>query len=215
MTRLILIRHGQSIANAEHIFAGHSDFDLTDFGHEQARRAARYLRERESIDAIYASDLLRAYHTACPIAEAFGLPIVKDTTLREIFAGEWDGHYTDDIETRFPEDFHRWKTDYSHVRCTGGESIPEVYGRIVPHICALAEENDGKCILLATHATVVRSFDAFAKGYSAEETGSVPFSRNASINIYEYENGNVTPVCSDLVEHLGELVTGLPKKLDS
>ena len=215
MTRLILIRHGQSIANAEHIFAGHADFDLTDFGHEQARRAARYLHERESIDTIYASDLLRAYHTACPIAEAFGLPVVKDKALREIYAGEWDGQNTDDIEARFPEDFHRWKTDYSHVRCTGGESIPEVYRRTVPHICNLAEENDGKCILLATHATVVRSFDAFAKGYGAEETGSVPFSRNASINIYEYESGNAIPVCSDFVEHLGELVTGLPKKLDS
>ena len=215
MTRLILIRHGQSIANAQHIFAGQTDFDLTEFGQEQARRAARYLRERETVDAIYASDLLRAYHTACPIADTFELPIVKDTVLREIYAGKWDGHTTDYIETRFPEDFHKWKTDYSHVRCTGGESIPEVYRRVVPHICQLAEENDGKCILIATHATVVRSFDAFSKGYGAEETGSVPFSRNASINIYEYEDGKVAPVCSDLVEHLGDLVTALPKKLDS
>ena len=215
MTRLILVRHGQSLANAEHIFAGHSDFDLSELGHTQARLAADYLATHESIDAIYASDLLRAYHTATPIAERLGLPIIKDTGLREIFAGEWEGKTVFDLDTDYAEDFHVWKTDYSHARPTGGESIPEVYRRVIPHICNLARENDGKCILLATHATVVRSFDAFSRGLGAEESGRIPFASNASLNIFTYEEGVVTPVQSDITEHLGSLVTTVPHDLQA
>lgn len=215
MTQLILVRHGQSLANAKKIFAGHSDFDLSELGHTQARLAAEYLATHEKIDAIYASDLLRAYHTATPTAEMLGLPVIKDTGLREIFAGEWEGRTVFELDARFPEDFHVWKTDYSHARPTGGESIPEVYRRIVPHICELARENDGRCILLATHATVVRSFDAFAHGFGAEETGKVDFASNASLSFYHYEAGVVTPVCSDFTEHLGSLVTKLPRTLQA
>ena len=213
MTRLILIRHGQSLANAEHIFAGHSDFDLSELGHTQARLAAEYLAANEKIDAIYASDLLRAYHTATPTAHLLGLPIIKDTGLREIFAGEWEGKTVFELDERYPEDFHVWKNDFSHARPTGGESIPEVYRRIVPHICELARQNDGKCILLATHATVVRSFEAFSRGFGAEETGRVEFASNASLNIYTYEGGTVIPVRSDITEHLGDLVTKIPRAL--
>ncbi len=215
MTKLILVRHGQSKANAQHIFAGHSDFDLSELGHTQAGLVADYLAAHERIDAIYASDLLRAYHTATPTAERLGIPVIKDTLLREIFAGEWDGLPVSELEERFTEDFRLWKTDYSHVRPTGGESIPEVYQRIVPHICEIARKNEGKCVLIATHATVVRSFDAFAHGYGAEETGKVNFASNASLNIFTYENGTVTPVFSDFTDHLGELISGVPSTLQA
>lgn len=215
MTKLILVRHGQSIANKEKIFAGHADYDLSDLGHRQARLVADYLSAHETIDAIYASDLLRAYHTATPTGERLGLPVIKDRGLREIFAGQWDGLLVSQVEERFPEAFHAWKTDYSHVRPTGGESIPEVYRRIVPHICELAEKHEGQCLLLATHATVVRSFEAFAHGLGAEETGSVPFASNASLNIYTYEKGIITPIVSDFTEHLGDLISEVPKALQA
>ena len=210
MTRLILIRHGQSLANAKDLFAGHSDFDLSDFGKLQASLAASYLRQREQIDAIYASDLLRAYHTACPIGEAFGLPVIKDTSLREIFAGEWEALSFSYIAEHYPEEFGVWRQDYSHARPVGGESTAEVYRRVVPHIRALAEENDGKCLLLATHATVVRAFDAHARGFGEDETGKISFAHNASINIYTYDQGKVEVVESNIIEHLGDNVTYLP-----
>ena len=211
MTRLIIVRHGQSLANAKQVFAGHSDYDLSELGHTQARLAAEYLAAHERIDAIYASDLLRAYHTATPTAELLGLPVIKDTGLREIFAGEWEGKSVFDLMENYPEDFRAWKENYSLSRPTGGESVPEVYRRIVPHICSLAEQNEGKCILLATHATVVRSFEAYTRGFGAEETGRVEFVSNASINIYTYDKGSVTLERSDITEHLGDLVTRIPR----
>ncbi len=211
MTKLILVRHGQSLANADHLFAGHSDFDLSDFGKRQAALAAQYLRERESIDVIYASDLLRAYHTACPIADAFGLPIIKDTLLREIYAGKWEGMSFPDIAKVYPEEMYVWRNNYAHCRPVGGESSIEVFRRIVPHILSLAEENDGKCVLLATHATVVRAFDTYARGGTEYDTGSIPFYHNASINMYTYDKGVVSLLASDITEHLDCLNT-LPEQ---
>lgn len=209
MTKIIMIRHGQSEANAHELFAGHSDFDLSDFGKAQAAMAAKYLIEKEKIDAIYASDLLRAYHTACPIADAFGLPVIKDEGLREIYAGEWESLSFLAIAEKYPDEFRVWKNDYSNARPVGGESTAEVYERIVPHILELAKKHEGETVLLATHATVVRAFDAYARGYSARETGKVPFSQNASINIFKYENGRAEALSSNILEHLGDLVTYL------
>lgn len=215
MTRLILIRHGQSLANANNLFAGHSDFDLSDFGKQQARLAASYLRKKESLDAIYASDLLRAYHTATPIGEAFGIPVIKDTGFREIYAGEWESLSFDDIATRYAASFSVWKNDYSHARPVGGESTEEVYRRVVPHVKELAQKHDGGTILIASHATVVRAVEACAGGYRADETGKVSFCYNASINIYSYENGTISPIESNIIEHLGDQVTYLPKIINA
>ena len=108
MTRLIITRHGQSIANAQLRFAGHSDFDLSETGHTQAALVAKYLCENLHIDAIYSSDLLRAYNTALPTARALGMDIIPSTALREIFAGEWEGHTTDEIAAYYAEDFGVW-----------------------------------------------------------------------------------------------------------
>ena len=206
MTRIIMMRHGQSLANAQRRFAGHTDFDLTELGHKQAENAAQYLLKKEKIDAIYSSDLLRAYHTACPVAKSFGLPIIKDTCLREIRAGEWEALELTEIAERYTADFAVWKGDYANGRPTGGESTVEVYERIVPHVLDLARANEGKTIFISSHATVVRSFIAYARGLSSAETGVIPaFPKNASISIFTYEDGQISTVAADLTEHLAGL----------
>ena len=210
MTKLILVRHGQSLANARNLFAGLSDFDLSDFGKAQARMTASYLLKYETIDVIYASDLLRAYHTACPIGEAYGLPVIKDEGLREIFGGDWESMEFTAIAEQYPDEVRVWREDYSHARPVGGEATAEVYERVVPHICELAKRHEGQCVLLATHATVVRAFDAFARGYTKDETGRISFSHNASINIYGYDHGNVSLIRTNIIDHLGDMATTLP-----
>lgn len=216
MTRIIMIRHGQSLANAQKRFAGHSDFDLTELGREQAECAAKYLIETgEKPDVIYSSDLLRAHNTAAPIAREFGLPINDVEGLREIFAGSWEGMEVDEIYEKYTDDFTTWRLDIANARCTDGESVAELYARMVPFVISLAEQNDGKTILLATHATPVRAVDAFSKGFDAAHIGEVQFVRNSAMCIFEYENGSIKPIRTDIVDHLDpSLVTYVPKDLD-
>ena len=98
MTRLIFIRHGQSVANEQGRFAGQTNVALTELGKAQAERAAEYITKRERIDKIYSSDLCRAHDTALPASKILGLPINDVKELREICAGVWEGRLVSEIQ---------------------------------------------------------------------------------------------------------------------
>lgn len=102
-TTLLFVRHGQSIANENGIFAGHLDVPLSELGQKQAVELKDYLLSRYKIDAIYSSDLSRAYATVLPTAEAIKIPIQKDTALREIDGGKWEGMLQKEIAVEYPQ----------------------------------------------------------------------------------------------------------------
>lgn len=210
MTKLILIRHGQSMANATERFAGHSDFDLSDLGRHQAELAADYIVKNFKIDAIYASDLLRAYNTAVPASKLLGLPITPRKGLREIFAGKWESMRFDEIQKTYTEDFDTWKNDFSNARCTEGESVAELYARVCREVLAIAAENDGKCVLIATHATPIRVFETMSRGLSADHVAEVDFVCNASINVFNVDDGVPSVDTLNITDHLLGNVTDVP-----
>ncbi|MBR2908260.1 MAG: histidine phosphatase family protein [Clostridia bacterium] len=213
MTRFILVRHGQSQANAEERFAGHYDAPLTEHGHAQARATAQYVVGHYKIDAIYSSDLLRAYHTGKPAADLLGIEIIPDEGLREIFEGEWSGKKFLDLPIDHPEDFYVWRTDIGHARCTGGESTAELLVRVRAALERIAGENDGRTVLITTHATPIRVMQTFAEKGSLEEMQNVPWVTNASVSELLYDNGEwrFTRVSYD--EHLGELKVAPPRNV--
>lgn len=210
MTRMIFVRHGYSVANEEERFAGHSDFTLAAIGLEQAKCVAEYITKNEKVDKIYSSGLLRTTQTVQPTADALGLPVIADHGLREIFAGEWEGMKFVDIFNQYNDDFSIWLNDLANVRCTGGESAKELFERVSDAVVRLGEENDGKTLLLATHATPMRVVDAFADGDTYEKIASHKAPPNASLHIYEYENGKLTRIKTNIVEHLNGQITKLP-----
>ena len=209
MIRFIVTRHGQSIANAERIFAGHSDFDLSEIGKRQALLVADYLCANFKIDVIYSSDLSRAFNTALPTATRLGIEITPMASLREINAGKWEGRTTDEIHAIYTKDFDVWKNDYAHSRCTGGESTAEVYERAYRAICDIAKGNDGKTVYVSTHATLLRSLCLRSQGLSAHEANKIPFSHNAAICVFDFDGGKLTPVKLGITEHLGDVITAV------
>lgn len=215
-TTVIMIRHGQSVANAEDRFAGHSDFDLTELGKKQAELAASYHFGKTQIDAIYSSDLLRAYNTALPFSKLYGIPIEKREGLRELYAGLWEGHTISELVELYRDDMKAWRDDFSNARCTGGESTQELYVRVVKEVLSIARENVGKTLLLATHATPIRAIEAFSRGLPKERIHEVSFCKNTSLNFFEYdsEQNTLIPIKLNSVEHLdSSLVTSVPASL--
>lgn len=210
MTRIILIRHGQSEANLARTFAGHTDAKLTELGEAQAAAAAVYLRKHEQIDAVYASDLSRAMSTARPTAEAFGLPVIPVPEMREIFAGEWEGLPFSELESnpRFSNHRNLWYTDLANALCTGGETVAELYVRVVDAVTRIAEENEGKTVLIASHWTPVVAMICKAQGLAFADLGRCIEPQNASINILRYENGAFSPERLNITEHLDDLMGG-------
>ena len=90
MTRLILIRHGESMANREDVFSGHYDVELEEKGRMQAKCTAAYVTSTYSVDKVYASDLKRAYETGKAVANILGMDVIPKRGLREIDGGQWE-----------------------------------------------------------------------------------------------------------------------------
>lgn len=102
MTKILLVRHGKTQWNAGGRFQGHADVALSEEGLQQADLlAARFPAEK--LDAVYASDLSRAYCTAQCVAVRFGLTATPIAALREIHFGAWEGLTYEEIEARWPE----------------------------------------------------------------------------------------------------------------
>ena len=207
-----MIRHGFSVANNEKRFAGHSDFPLTELGKLQAERCAEALKD-EHIDVIYASDLSRAFETAVPIAISHGLDVIPHKGLREIFAGEWEGKTFSELEEQYPESFGVWKSDLANAHPDGGESICQLYNRIIATMKELAQKNEGKTVCIATHATPVRSVCTAAMGLDHSGMSKIGWTANASISVFEYENGIFAAIYTSRTDHLGDLSTFLPSNV--
>lgn len=189
MTKLILVRHGLSDANVKHVFAGHSDADLTEQGHEQAKNTAEYIASNYKPDIIYSSDLRRAYKTACHIAEKFGMEVKKDEWLREIYAGEWENKEYDYITEHFGSEYAVWKNDIGNAHPNGGESVQQLGERITTELKKIAEEYAGKTVVVVTHATPIRVSECIWRGCPLSEMKDFPWVSNASVTEVIYSNG--------------------------
>ncbi len=213
MTTLLLIRHGESKANELGLYAGHGDFELSEKGHKQAKLTAEFISSHYSVNRIYASDLKRAYQTAKATADKLGMEIVKETGLREIYAGEWEGYPFDRLISDFKEDYETWLTDIGNAVCTGGESVKELKERVMRTLQRIAEENEGKTVVIATHATPVRVAQCMAQGKALGELNEIPWASNASVTELIYTHGKWSIGKVSIDEHLTTLKTVLPKNV--
>jgi broad specificity phosphatase PhoE len=103
MSRLLLVRHGESTWNAQARWQGQADPPLSPFGERQAEDATVRLAEIATITTAWTSDLLRARRTAELIAERLGLGDVREEPrLRERDVGSWSGLTRAEIEERWP-----------------------------------------------------------------------------------------------------------------
>lgn len=215
MTTLVIVRHGQSTANLNKKFAGQRyDAELSELGHEQAKLTAEYIAENYSADKIYASDLKRAYSTAEHIAGRLGISEIHKTPgIREIYAGKWEGMEFSAIEAQFPKAYDEWKHNIGAAHCTDGETVAEMFERVTRTILDIAENNSGKTVLLATHATPIRAMECMFRGLGAEEMKNFRWVTNASVTVAEYENGKFRIVSVSEDGHLGGAKSSLPKNV--
>lgn len=209
VTNLYIIRHGQSQGNQYNLFLGHTDLDLSEKGHIQAEVTAKYL-ENIHADAIYSSDLLRAFNTAKHTADKKGMEIIKSENLREIFAGDWETQSFEYLSDTYKKDYEMWVHDTGNAQCTNGEKVTDLQKRITDEIRKIAEENIGKTVFIFSHATPIRVMQAYAENKTKDEIKDVPWATNASITHIKYQDGKFIPVAYSIDKHMGELTTALP-----
>ena len=199
--KIIIERHAQSEGNAKKIVLGHTDLSLTEEGMMQARITAEHLAS-ERIDAIYSSDLKRAYASALPHADMRGLQVVRRTDLREINLGVWDGMHLADILSSYSSDFaRRSNKDFVYPE---GEGVREASARLKNAILEIAERSsDGECALIVTHSVIIRAFWYDLAGCTAEDMNdAVRYMPNAAYAVLEYQDGRLYPIVYSVSEHL-------------
>ena len=212
-TTLIIVRHGESEANGSKRFAGHLDIPLSAKGAQQAELTARYIKENYHVDAVYASDLQRAFYTGNAVASKLNLQTIPDAQLREIYAGDWETVKFDDLAANYGEPYQIWLKDIGNAQCPNGESVAQLQERFVSALRRIAKENDGKTVVIGTHATPIRTFMCHCMGLPLSEMKNIPWVSNASVTIVEFDNDTFRITTPGYDAHLGDLKSALPKNV--
>lgn len=153
-TSILLIRHGETAWNAEHRIQGLLDVPLSNTGIWQAARLAERLAD-ETLDAVVASDLARAWLTAQPLAQRHGLEPVAEPRVRERDFGSFQGHTVDEIAQRWPDEFRAWRARDPAWALPGGESGDEFIARVLAALHDIAVEHAGRTVAVVTHGGVL------------------------------------------------------------
>jgi len=180
MGRVGLIRHGQTDLNLKGVMAGAMDIPINSEGIRQAEALARSLKG-EKVDQIYASGLQRAYRTAEIIAVELGLDVVRHEFLNELSQGEWEGLSLSEIKEKYPGQWEEWRKKPLVFSPPGGESIPQVYERVVRGIRELSPHLGGKDTLIVGHQIANICLRCYFEGIELDRVWKLE-SPNATIN---------------------------------
>ncbi|HEX2894630.1 MAG TPA: histidine phosphatase family protein [Marmoricola sp.] len=156
MTRLVLVRHGQTAWNLEGRAQGHTDVGLDETGRAQAVALAPYVAAMAPT-ALWSSDLTRALETAATLASATGLEVRADPRLREFDAGERSGLTIAQFAERFPEAHAAWREGHITGHVAGSETIAEVVARMVPALREIWDATPaGETSVVVAHGACLR-----------------------------------------------------------
>ena len=206
-TKLLFVRHGQSVANIENEWGGHCDYDLTETGEKQAEIMARFLNEKYKCDAVFSSDLIRAQKTATAIAKPLGLTVKCDNRLREIYGGLWDGMTFDFIAENYEKEFLLWQKDMSMVHPPQGESVYDLQERAMQAVREIAENNYGKTVAVVAHRVIFRTLQCVWQNIPLSDINKCEWLANCSVSEVLYKDGKLLPVAVGQADFMGEYVT--------
>ena len=163
MTRLLLVRHGETVDNVNQIMQGQTQGELTQKGVLQAEELAQQMRD-EQIDIFVSSDLKRSIDTCRIIAQSHGLAVVQTPLLRERDWGGFTGRFIPDLKDE------TWPDDI--------ESITDLRTRAKAFLDFISEQYPGKTVLAVGHGIINKAIQAVHLG---KEMREIPRMTNAEV----------------------------------
>ena len=196
MVTLVLIRHGQSLWNAENRFTGWTDIDLSKKGEKEAKEAGEKL-ENVAFDVVHTSALMRAQRTAEIIIKhnkiSQDIPTYKDERLNERHYGSLQGlNKTETAEKYGAEQVHIWRRSFD-ISPPDGESLKMTAERTLPYFKedVLEHLDEGKNVLISAHGNSLRSIVMYIENISKEDIVKLEIQTGIP-RTYEYENNIFT-----------------------
>lgn len=173
MSKLVIVRHGQSEWNAQNRFTGWVDVELAPKGIEEAKKAGEKLKGFR-FDMAFTSALKRAQNTLANILEVTGqtdLEVVKNEALNERMYGDLQGMNKDEAREQFGEEqVHIWRRSFD-TPPPGGESLKGTADRVLPYFekVIVPELKAGKDIIIAAHGNSLRALIMHLEQLSPDE----------------------------------------------
>lgn len=155
-TSVIFVRHGKADFPHDRLYCDErEDPPLTEEGILQAQHVAALI-EKQSVDLIYSSPMLRTRSTAEVIASKANVSVLFEPRLKERPFGIWDGLYFDEISRDYPDQFQAWKRDPISFVPEGGETINAHMERIKGALFEIIDNHRGQRIVVVSHVGPIR-----------------------------------------------------------
>ncbi len=158
MTRLYVVRHGQTEWNVLKKVQGHTDINLTKEGEIQAADLGKKLADIK-FDRVFSSDLVRAKRTAEIIALEKKLAVVTTKVLREQYFGKYEGMYSHEFRALFRE-WSKMSDQQKHVFVLSEdmESNEVAVSRLINFLREISVAYPSETILVVAHGGIMRNF---------------------------------------------------------
>jgi probable phosphoglycerate mutase len=187
MTKLILIRHGETDWNASGRLQGHRPVSLNERGHKQARAIANRLKT-STFHALYSSDLKRTLQTAEAIVGCSPCPIQTDPRLREWDLGILSGLSHAEAEAQHPQAYTIYKFNRVNESIPNGESIHSRFTRVTACLEELSSRHPHQTLVIVTHGGPLADCYRRTTHLSLDEPVGVEL-YNAGLNLITIDSG--------------------------
>jgi broad specificity phosphatase PhoE len=201
MTRIVLVRHGQTEWNRIERFRGRADVPLNETGLAQAKATGMRVAQEWQPMAVYSSPLSRAVKTAEAIAQGLLQPVQIHDGLADIDYGQWQGLTPDQARARWPEIHHAWYNLPHTARIPGGETLADLRVRAMAAVAELTARHVGQTIILVSHTVVNRVILLAVLGLGNERFWRLR-QDTCAINVFEAEAGDYSVVSLNDTCHL-------------
>lgn len=155
LTKIYLIRHGQSEWNVLNKVQGQTNTNLTQLGKDQGKAMGTRLKN-SNIDMIYSSDLNRAFDTSKIIAEEINKPLIISKYLREINFGVWEGLTSEELSKKYKKEQETWRSNPERLILPGAESLEVLSERVMLWFKQILEKDSGKNIAIVSHSATLK-----------------------------------------------------------
>ena len=200
MTRLYLIRHGQTEWNKHERFRGRLDVPLNSAGHAQAAAIAVHLRN-QPITAVYSSPLQRARETACPLAATRRLEPLTLPGLIDIDYGDWQGLTPSEVRRNWPELLDTWHTHPHMVDIPGGNNLHTVKAQAQSALSEALAGHPSESLVFVTHQMVTKVLTCDLLGLDESHIWRIQ-QDNGCIDVFDWDGQQFTAVLINGTAHL-------------
>lgn len=201
MTKIFIVRHGQTVFNLEKRIQGQMESELTPEGERQAIALGRALDPKQ-FSALYVSPMQRTRRTAELVTQGWDLQPTYDDGLKEILMGDWQGKLVSEIKAECLDEWNIfwYKPEvFNRLTC---ETYLQVRNRAAKVMERIVENHPRQNVLVITHGALMKTLYTYFRYQSIHEIANAPHPHSTGVCIVEKRNGIWTIWDWDNISHL-------------